>query len=64
LRAYGLTADKAPPLGVGLAGMRERIGQIGGTFSVESTGAGTRVRTIIAIRPARDPTASTPASTE
>ncbi len=32
-----------PPLGVGLAGMRERIRQIGGTFSVESTRAGTRV---------------------
>ena len=31
-------------LGVGLAGMRERIFQIGGTFSVESSGEGTRVR--------------------
>jgi signal transduction histidine kinase len=60
--AYGQTAEKAPPLGVGLAGMRERIGQIGGTFSAESTGAGTRVRTIIAVRQARDPTASTAAS--
>lgn len=46
--AYGQTAEKEPPLGVGLAGMRERIRQIGGTFSAESTGAGTRIRTIIA----------------
>jgi PAS domain S-box-containing protein len=38
-----------PSLGVGLAGMRERIRQIGGAFSVESTGAGTRVRATIAI---------------
>ena len=43
------SAADAPPLGVGLAGMRERIRHIGGTFSVESTGAGTRVRTTIAI---------------
>ena len=48
-----------PPLGVGLAGMRERIRQIGGTFSVESTSAGTRVRTTISISPpgrANEPT--------
>jgi PAS domain S-box-containing protein len=48
----------APPLGVGLAGMRERIRQLGGVFSVESTGTGTRVRTIVSrttrvLRPAR-----------
>jgi PAS domain S-box-containing protein len=43
---------KTPALGVGLAGMRERIRHIGGIFSVEaiSTG-GTRVRTTIAIQP-------------
>jgi PAS domain S-box-containing protein len=44
----------APPLGVGLAGMRERIRQIGGTFIVESTGAGTRVCTAISIPEPRD----------
>jgi PAS domain S-box-containing protein len=33
-----------PTLGVGLAGMRERIRQVGGTFAMESAGAGTRVR--------------------
>jgi PAS domain S-box-containing protein len=33
-----------PSLGVGLAGMRERIRQIGGGFSVESSSTGTRVR--------------------
>jgi PAS domain S-box-containing protein len=42
--------DAEPPsLGVGLAGMRERIRQIGGSFSVESTGAGTRIRSTIPI---------------
>jgi PAS domain S-box-containing protein len=44
------TAGEVPTLGVGLAGMRERIRQIGGTFSVEATGTGTRVRTIIPVR--------------
>ena len=48
--AYDAKADAhGPTLGVGLAGMRERIRQIGGTFSVESTSAGTRVRTTISI---------------
>jgi signal transduction histidine kinase len=45
---------KSPALGVGLAGMRERIRHIGGIFSVEATGTGgTRVRTTIAIQPQR-----------
>lgn len=43
----GGAACRAPLLGVGLAGMRERIRQLGGVFAVESTAAGTRVRTII-----------------
>ncbi|HEY2534905.1 MAG TPA: histidine kinase [Xanthobacteraceae bacterium] len=43
---------ETPTLGVGLAGMRERIRQIGGIFSIEATSAGgTRVRTTIAIQP-------------
>jgi PAS domain S-box-containing protein len=43
---------KAPALGVGLAGMRERIRHIGGIFSVEATRTGgTRVRTTIPIQP-------------
>jgi PAS domain S-box-containing protein len=44
---YTATMGIEPSLGVGLAGMRERIRQIGGTFSVESTGSGTRVRATI-----------------
>ncbi|HUI59316.1 MAG TPA: PAS domain S-box protein [Steroidobacteraceae bacterium] len=47
-----------PSLGVGLAGMRERIRQIGGTFRVESSPSGTLLRATIARR-AR---ASAPAS--
>ncbi len=43
------TMDDEPSLGVGLAGMRERIRQIGGTFSVESSSAGTRVRASIGV---------------
>ena len=39
----------APSLGVGLAGMRERMRQVGGTFTVESTGAGTRIRASIVV---------------
>lgn len=43
---------KTPALGVGLAGMRERIRHIGGIFSIEATSTGgTRVRTTIAIQP-------------
>ena len=45
---------KTPTMGVGLAGMRERIRQIGGIFSIEATGTGgTRVRTTIAIEQPR-----------
>ena len=42
-------ATDPPSLGVGLAGMRERMRQIGGTFQVESTGAGTRIRASIVV---------------
>jgi signal transduction histidine kinase len=46
----GIDAE-TPSLGVGLAGMRERIRQIGGIFSIEATSTGgTRVRTTIAAR--------------
>ena len=46
------TPGIAPSLGVGLAGMRERIRQIGGTLSFESTSSGTRVRTTLYMSPA------------
>jgi PAS domain S-box-containing protein len=58
--AYGAKAHAAgPSVGVGLAGMRERIRQIGGTLSVESTSTGTRVRTTLSIVHQPDPTVST-----
>ena len=41
----------APPLGVGLTGMRERIRQVGGTFTFESTGTGTRICATMSIHP-------------
>jgi signal transduction histidine kinase len=36
--------DSAPALSVGLAGMRERMRQIGGSVVVESSDTGTHVR--------------------
>ena len=33
--------------GVGLAGMRERVRQLGGRFEIESSGRGTTVRAIV-----------------
>ena len=45
------TPESPPSLGVGLAGMRERMRQIGGTLSVESTSRGTRVRSTLFIEP-------------
>lgn len=39
----------SPSIGVGLAGMRERMRQIGGTLTVESTGAGTRIRASVVV---------------
>ncbi len=52
-------ANPTPSVGVGLAGMRERIRQIGGTLSVESTGTGTRVRSTLSIAQHAGMTAST-----
>lgn len=43
-------AAVAPTLGVGLAGMRERIRQVGGSFAVESAGAGTRIRATVPLQ--------------
>jgi signal transduction histidine kinase len=43
-------APAVPTLGVGLAGMRERIRQVGGTFAVESAGAGTRIRATVPLQ--------------
>ncbi len=46
----GPDAPGVPTLGVGLAGMRERIRQVGGTFAVESAGAGTRIRATVPLQ--------------
>ncbi len=41
-------------LGVGLAGMRERIRQVGGTFAVQSTPAGTCIVATLPVRSSSD----------
>jgi len=38
-------------LGVGVAGMRERLQQLGGTLDIESSGRGTTVRAQIPLDP-------------
>jgi two-component system NarL family sensor kinase len=55
---------EARPLGVGLAGMRERVRHIGGSFSVESAGAGTLIRATIFVAHKHDALARSPASEE
>jgi signal transduction histidine kinase len=35
------------PVGVGIAGMRERLGQVGGELEIESSDRGTAVRAIV-----------------
>lgn len=40
-------AETSMPLGVGIAGMRERVRQLGGRLELESSGAGTTVRAIL-----------------
>ena len=46
----GRERGTAVTLGVGLAGMRERIRQVGGTFAVESTATGTRIRASVPLQ--------------
>ncbi len=43
----GHAVDDSVPLSVGMAGMRERMRQIGGSVSVESAASGTRVRATV-----------------
>lgn len=47
-------APALPTLGVGLAGMRERIRQVGGSFAVESAAEGTRVRATVPLQAAAE----------
>jgi signal transduction histidine kinase len=46
-RDVARAAPASAVYGVGLAGMRERIRQMGGSFAVESTGAGTCIRAAV-----------------
>jgi PAS domain S-box-containing protein len=46
----GRGPPSVPTLGVGLAGMRERIRQVGGAFAVESAGGGTRIRATVPLQ--------------
>jgi two-component system NarL family sensor kinase len=47
----GVGADGAFSLGVGLAGMRERLRQVGGTLAVETSHSGTIVRASLPVTP-------------
>lgn len=47
----GLPADRTELRGVGVAGMRERVAQLGGTFQLESAAPGTRVRVRLPVTP-------------
>jgi PAS domain S-box-containing protein len=47
-------ADGGPVPGVGLAGMRERLRQVGGAFELASTPKGTRVRATLPLRSLAD----------
>ena len=54
-QGHGLRSARAPrkatvqPFGVGIQGMRERIRQLGGTFTVEFTDTGTTVRVVVPV---------------
>ena len=54
----------APVLGVGLAGMRERVRQVGGTFSFEMSPTGTRVSAAVPLDNLTSSTGSTLVSGE
>jgi signal transduction histidine kinase len=43
------TPGAAPRLGVGIAGMRERVRQLGGTLEISSTSRGTCVKAVLPI---------------
>jgi signal transduction histidine kinase len=49
LQDDGVTNAAGPPatIGVGIAGMRERVRQLGGTIEFRNTGSGTLIRTVL-----------------
>ncbi|HUJ42536.1 MAG TPA: PAS domain S-box protein [Opitutaceae bacterium] len=51
-------------LGVGLAGMRERLRQLGGRLEIQSDGTGTRVEAVLPSRPAHAADPSSPVRSE
>jgi PAS domain S-box-containing protein len=54
-RGLRLRSDgTVPKAGVGLAGMRERVRQLGGRFEIESSGRGTTVRAIVPLEAGTD----------
>ena len=42
--------ERISKVGVGIAGMRERLRQLGGHFTIESTSQGTIVRAMVSSR--------------
>lgn len=45
------TDGRPPRLGVGIAGMRERVRQLGGRIEIANTRTGTLIRTVLPLRP-------------
>jgi signal transduction histidine kinase len=49
-RGFGVGLEEPKKIGVGIAGMRERVRELGGEFKIDSTSGGTTIRATMPIR--------------